>query len=160
MKSFNEYLLEFDPNRGAPGRAKTIVPHYPTKDEVLAADKTTPNLKGLKRSNLNTRIRELDKSNHPEASRLAAFSAGKAGRRWQGTGNDTADEMTSQMAAHRVGEKIRLPRLPRKGEASVPLDNLEANTPAAHLQRKIEAQEDQIQKQRPGAMLDIRGYRR
>lgn len=45
-------LLEFDPNRGAPGRAKTLVPHYPTDAELETARTSrtvSPQLAGTKK---------------------------------------------------------------------------------------------------------------
>jgi hypothetical protein len=160
MITFKQYLLEFDPNRGVVGRAKPIVPHYPTNDELLAADKATPNLKGLKRSNIQQRQSSMGSV---DSDRMAAFSAGKKGFRWQGTGNETRDQFDSQMVAHDAGKKIRLPR----NGANIPLkrrietgDNLSTNTPGANLQRKQEAQEDQIRGQRSSAMFDVKGYGR
>lgn len=162
MITFKQYLLEFDPNRGAVGRAKPIVPHYPTGDELLAADKATPNLKGLQRSNIQQRQSSMGPV---DSDRMAAFSAGKKGFRWQGSGryHETQDQFNSQMRAHEAGQKIDLPR----NGANIPLKrsietgaNLTTNTPGANLQRKQEAQEDQIRGQRSGAMFDVRGYGR
>ena len=158
MLTFRQYLLEFDPNRGALGRAKPIIPHIPSPDELRVADKTTPNLKGLKQSNLQKRMASL---NPTDSQRLAAFAAGKQGHRWQGTGQETRDQFDSQMVAHEAGRKITLPRegakIPLKSRIST---NLTTNTPAANLQRSVEKQEDTIRANRPNAMFDVRGYRR
>jgi len=155
MKSFKQYLLEFDPNRGAPGRAKTLIPHLPDPEEVDLARKTVKNLRGSK----SKYQKRYDSVSSRDKSRLDAFEAGKRGYRWQGTGYETEEEFYSQMVAHEAGRKMRLPRegVKRKLKDSI-ADNLIANTPAANLQKQMERQEDKIRSKRLGTALSIKGF--
>jgi hypothetical protein len=156
MKSFKNFLLEFDPNRGAPGRATPLVPHYPTPDEITAA-RQNPNPKlrgplGGKSSKTTRRIRSLS----PQGENLlAAFRAGQTGTRWQGTGTETQAEWEAQQRAVEAGKPIytthgrEFPRwtdlnqsfpsgTPSRSTDPVSLDaRLAVQTPGAKLERDI-----------------------
>lgn len=155
MKTFKHFLLEFDPNRGAPGRATPIIPHYPTADELAAGHKQNPNLPG-QISNIGKKIKQLtpkpDRWGYRpigDADRLQAYRAGRLGLRWQGTGTETRDQFASQMVAHAAGAQMETD--------SQAFPKLTSETPAGQLQTKINNQETQFRSQRPEAMFDIRG---
>ena len=156
MKTFKQFLLEFDPNRGAPGRATPIIPHYPTADELAAGHKQNPNLPG-QISNIGKKIKQLtlqprsrfDPIPVGPADRLRAYSAGKRGIRWQPTGAETQDQFASQMVAHAAGAQMETD--------SQAFPKLTSQTPAGQLQTKINNQETKFRSLRPKARFDIRG---
>ena len=149
MKSFKTFLLEFDPNRGAPNRAVPIIPHYPTKDELEAGVRQNPNLPGSEKSNLR---RISDTLGKKESDRLEAFMAGKRGARWQGRGTETKAEFESQMIAHEAGQKLNTDFLQ--------FPNLISQTPAGQQQTAQEKQEDELRSKRENARYSVRGYER
>ena len=130
MKSFTTLLndikgvlLEFDPNRGAPGRA---VPQGQQARKDL----------GIKNKTSERQIRYQGLSPHNK-DRTNAFDAGKYGKRWQGSLNDrsTRQERAETDSAHQAGKPIDLSRILGRGER-----NMVAGTPAYIQQRKEDDQ--------------------
>lgn len=112
MLSFKKFLLEFDPNRGAVGRKKTIIPHYPTEDELKAGHAANPNLPG-QTSNIDqelidhrNNLSSSDPATHHE-NRMIAYMTGLAGQRWQGaTTPETPERAASTQIAYEAGKPI------------------------------------------------------
>jgi len=118
-------LLEFDPNRGAPGRA--VSQGQQARKDLGIKNKT---------SERQTRFKGLSPHNQ---DRVRAFDAGKYGKRWQGSLNDrsTPKERAETDSAHQAGKPIDLSRIWGRGE-----ERLVAGTPAHILQQKIANQRE------------------
>jgi len=154
MFSFKKFLLEFDPNRGAAGRKKTIIPHYPTIDELKAGHKSNPNLPGQVsnmrqklidlRSNLSARDPQHRLETHHE-NRMIAYLTGLAGHRWQGA---TTPETPEKGAATQIAYEAGRPIHRNDGKEAT-------NTPAFTQQEMIRKQRQRIRSER--AWSAIRG---
>jgi len=116
-------LLEFDPNRGAPGRA--VPQGQQARKDLGIKNKTS------KRQEIYNRL-----SNH-DKDRTNAFEAGRMGDRWQGSLNDksTPQERAETDSAHKAGKPIDLSRILGRGKR-----NMVAGTPAYIQQQKIDDQ--------------------
>jgi hypothetical protein len=143
MLSFKKFLLEFDPNRGAAGRKKTIIPHYPTADELKAGHAANPNLPGQTSNIHQELIRHrnnlslYDPATHHE-NRMIAYMTGLAGRRWQGaTTPETPEEEAASQIAYEAGKPIHRTD-----------DKESTSTPAFETQEKIRKQKHRIRSAR------------
>jgi hypothetical protein len=121
MKTFIQFIVEMDPNRGAPGRATPIAGHYASSSEVDAAHKQARSegrpLPG-NASNINTKIDQLKRiGDKNAANRLAGWKAGKAGTdRFRGpyvtadgSTDGTQQEAEVAHAAYELGQTARDP---------------------------------------------------
>ena len=139
MISFKQFLVEFDPNRGATGRKKTIIPHYPTEDELKAGHKANPNLPGqtsnIRQKLINHRnsISSSDPTTHHE-NRMIAYLTGLAGHRWQGA---TTPETPEKAAASQIAYEAGTPIQRTDGKEST-------STPAFITQENIKKQKHRI----------------
>ena len=125
-------LLEFDPNRGAPGRAVPLK----QKEKGDLAMKNFANADDFKEVSSNPIVskkqaRERLLSPHNK-DRLHAFRAGKEHMRWQGSLNDrsTSQERAETDSAHKAGKPIDLSRILGRGKK-----NMVKGTPAYKLQQ-------------------------
>lgn len=116
-------LLEFDPNRGAPGRA------------VPQGEQARKDL-GIKNKTSKRQIRYRGLSPHNK-DRADAFDAGKNGNSWQGSLNNrsTPQERAETNSAYKAGKPIDLSRIFGRRKR-----NMVAGTPAYKLQQNIEDQ--------------------
>lgn len=109
---FETVLLEFDPNRGKPGRAVPLIPHYPLPPEKEAALKVHPDLKDVNpRTGLNRLQGKKDRvyaSLSPDGqAQMDAFRYGKNLWRWQGRTNEdfpvSKEQFAKEEAARETG---------------------------------------------------------
>ena len=146
MKTFYEWLaLEFDPNRGAEGRVAPLAPHNPTYDELEAIRKERPGL-GRGRSKKHRDIEGLSRTwrgVHDD------FRAGRAGMRWQGSGQPEPQEIVvAQKNAHKAGrELLRSWERPKEDEA----DDLPSGT-LSGIDRRMDW-EDRLSYMAPGSRV-------
>jgi len=166
MKSFRQYLLEFDPNRGAPGRAIPLLGHYPTDQQYIEGkrkEEWADKIVNKKRARIApvTNKDALDAYATGNYDKLRtqdiwnAYEVGKRGHRWQPWENyNTPEDIEAQMRAHAAGKRITLPpnsettgkthreRLQDKVFYSPRYPGMD--TPAANLQTKIDQQRNQL----------------
>ena len=107
---FEAVLLEDDRNRGAPGRSVPKLGHFPSDEEIRRGLKSHPELGKVNpvtgRTPMQGKRSERYKSLSREGQNLmSAFTAGRGGYRWQGTGNTVPKEVWDQQtAAHEAGK--------------------------------------------------------